>query len=334
MKTLLPRRCAAGLAAAVAVAPVRADKLRNIAPGEAIPDFSLPALDGTRIGRAELEGKVVILVFLAGEQKSSEGAAATAHDVWRSLRHDDLALVYVSADTVQAPYFRRQRDATGVHEPFGLDFDRTLYGGLGLIVVPTTIVIDRDWRLAHVISSYKSDYEHVLRAYAEHALGDLDDEALERRLETQPLRRDRPEDRIARHRATAEILRQTGPPEGAEKELLAALAIDPAHADTRLDLAALLLATERREEAEEIVDAVLKANPEHRRARLLHGVVLYHAGELDEAATVLREALLLNPDPVHTHYYLGLIYEKKGDTTRALEHYREALKRLLKDRSL
>jgi tetratricopeptide (TPR) repeat protein len=188
--------------------------------------------------------------------------------------------------------------------------------------------------LAHVISSYKSDYEHVLRAYAEHALGDLDDEALERRLETQPLRRDRPEDRIARHRATAEILRQTGLPEGAEKELLAALAIDPAHADTRLDLAAMLLATERLEEAEEIVDAVLKANPEHRRARLLHGVVLYHAGELDEAATVLREALLLNPDPVHTHYYLGLIYEKKGDTTRALEHYREALKRLLKDRSL
>ena len=58
--------------------PAQADELRNVKPGDQIPDFQLPTMAGETIGRADLEGKAVILVFLSAQQRSSESAAAGA----------------------------------------------------------------------------------------------------------------------------------------------------------------------------------------------------------------------------------------------------------------
>jgi tetratricopeptide (TPR) repeat protein len=335
MNRLFRPICAAALAAMIPISPsARADELRNVKLGDQVPDFQLPTMAGEPIGRADLEGKTVILVFLSAQQRSSESAAASAFAVYRALHHDDLALVFVTADTAHTAYFRQLRDKTNQHEPLGLDFERTLYGQLGLIVLPTTILVDKQWKLAHVISSCRSDYEHVLRSYAQHTLGVIDDDQLQRELETESFRRDRPADRIARHRAAARILWKSGMLADVENELRAALDIDPHHADAQLDLAALCLARGQVAEAGEIVDEVLTANPYHRRGRLMYGVVLYRADKLVEAELALREALVLNPDPAQTHYYLGLIYEKKGETAKALEHYRESLARLMEDRPL
>ena len=335
MNRLFRPICAAALAVMIPIcSTARADELRNTKLGDQVPDFQLPTMAGEAIGRADLEGKAVILVFLSAQQRSSESAAASAFAVYRALHHDDLALVFVTADTAHTAYFRQLRDKTNQHEPLGLDFERSLYGQLGLIVLPTTILVDREWKLAHVISSFKSDYEHVLMSYAQHTLGLIDDDQLQRQLQTDSFRRDRPADRIARHRAAAQILWKSGMLADVEHELRAALDIDPHHADARLDLAALDLARGQVMEAGEIVDEVMAANPYHRRGKLMYGVVLYRAGRLDEAELALREALVLNPDPAQTHYYLGLIYEKKGDTAKALEHYRQSLARVMEDRPL
>jgi tetratricopeptide (TPR) repeat protein len=335
MNTFIRALCAAALLAALpAGRPAWGDELRNVEPGQVVPDFSLPTIDNGTVSRADLKGKTVILVFLSARQRSSEAAAASALAVHRNLHLDELALLFVTADTAQAPYFRQLKEETIPDVPLALDFERSLYGDLGLIVLPTTIVIDGQWKLAHVISSYKSDYEIVLGAYARHTLGLIDDAQLQQELVRQTFHRDRPVDKIARHRAAAKLLRQADLLADASNELRLALEIDPSHADTRLDLASLELARNHVEEAGEIVSGVLEANPYDRRGQLMHGIVLYHAGRLSEAETVLREALVLNPDPAHTHYYLGLIYEKMGDTAKALDHYKQSLSRLLEDQPL
>jgi tetratricopeptide (TPR) repeat protein len=335
MNTFTQSMCAVALLAMTPGSPAAlADDLRNVKPGQEVPAFSLPTLDGGTISEANLKGKTVILVVLSAQQRNSEAAAESAHAVHRDLGRDDLALVFVTADIGHTPYFRRLRDAKDVHEPLGLDSQRKLYGDLGVIVLPTTILIDRDWKLAHVISAYKSDYEHILNAYARHTLGLIDDGQLRQELVALTFRRDRPSDKSARHRAAAKLLRETGLLDDAANELRSALEIDPGHTGTRLDLASLYLAMGRMTEADELVNAVLSENPDDRRGKLMHGVVLYHAGELDEAQRVLREALVLNPDPTYAHYYLGLISERKGDPARALEHFKQSLSRLLKDRSL
>jgi tetratricopeptide (TPR) repeat protein len=334
------------LAILMIASTAHADDLRVVKRGQSIPQYSLPTLAGQTMTNAP-HGEASIIVYVSAEQTSSERAASEAQEMVRNLRRNDLHLQFVTADTARSTYFRTMRERSGIRAPLGLDFDRSLYGGVGLIVLPTTIVIDREGRLAHVIAGYKPDYPHVLEAYARHALGLIDAEELERQLTTRTFHRDSPANRAARHRAAASLLRERGLRADAERELRTAIEIDPDLFDAHLDLCSLLIAefrtsvppgegpgvrAQQLNEAEGIVTHVLQRDPANRRAKLHRGIVLYHAGQLDEAEAALTEALLLNPDPARTHYYLGLGHEKKGDTARALHHYRQALGRLLDER--
>jgi peroxiredoxin len=312
----------------------QADQVRNVRVGEKVPPFIVRTLSGKELRSEDFRDKVMVLVYLSAEQRSSETALRDAKDVARDLRRSDLAVVTMTADVTRTDYFRALRDRIGVHHPLGLDVGREVYGSLGLIVVPTTIIVDREGRLAHVIASRKSDHPYVLRAHLRHALGLIDDEELARELTTQGVERDPPRERIARHRAAARLLREGDLLADAEKELQAALAIDAADVDTQLDLASLRLAQGRVDEAAQLVEKVAAAAPSHRRARLMTGIVLYHRDRLDEAQRVLEEALLLNPDPILTHYYLGLIHERRGDESAAIRHFKESLSRLLEDRPI
>ncbi|MCP3905078.1 MAG: tetratricopeptide repeat protein [Planctomycetes bacterium] len=305
------------------------DKLRNVKIGEEIPPFTVTTVNGKEVSSADLRGKVVVLVFVAAEQRSSERASKVASTLVRELRKPDVVVLFMTADVTRLEFFRQQRLRLGIQEPLGLDVARKVYGGLGLLVLPTTIIIDREGRLAHVISSVKADHAHVLRARVRHTLGALDDEQLAEELTSKGFKRDRPEDRIARRRAAARLLRRNGLLDDAAKELAAALEIDPDHADAQLDLASLRLAEKRLDEAEAIVERVMAASPRHRRGTLISGAVAYYRGRLEEAEKVLRNALLLNPDPVWTHYYLGLTCERQGDEAAAAEHFKEALSRVL-----
>lgn len=323
------------LALLLAAAPARGDTLRNIEPGQPVPKFSLRTLSGETISGEQRRGRVVALVYLSAEQQSSEDAMRMAAAVGRTLRSDGLDVIFVTADATRVGYFRQLRDRLKIHEfPLAIDAGRGLYGDLGLIVLPTTIVIDREGRLAHVIASCRSDYQPMLTAYAWHALGLMDDAELERQLTARSFRRDRPEDRIARHRATARLLRQKGLPSEAENELRTALEIDANHADALLDLASLHIEQGRLDDATVLVEEVMAAEPHQRRGKLFTGVLLYYRGRMDEADRALQEALLLNPDPVWTHYYLGLVKERQGDEAAAIQHLKEALGRLLEEQPM
>jgi tetratricopeptide (TPR) repeat protein len=308
-----------------------AGELRNLKTGETVPDVALRELGGDDVSLHQHKGNVVVLVFLSAQQRSSEEASVAAHRIVEDFNAADVELLFATADAAQTAYFRVQRDKSNVHDPLLLDFERELYGELGLIVLPTTIVIDRDGRLAHVISGFKSDYRHVLESYILHAIGELTDEGLARALESESFQRNQTEDKIARHRSAAKLLRNNSLYDDAHSELKAALAIDPDHEGAILDLASLQLSRNQVDEAATLVDRVLEASPNHRRAEVLRGMVLYHQDRLEEAEQVLTRALALNPNPVPIHYYLGKIYEARDEPAKAAEHYREALDRLLED---
>jgi len=313
-------------------AAVAADDLRVIKRGQAIPAYSLPTLTSAAIDNPSGREHSLILVYIAAEQVSSTKVAVESQQVFSTLKRDDIELQFVSADVAQANWFREFRDSASVRAPLALDFDRVLYGQLGIIVLPTTIVVDGKGRLKHVIAGYKPDFTHVLDAYARHTLGLLDDAQLETSLEARGFARDTPADRAARHRAAAGLLREKGLLGDAEKELRQAIEIDPQGIEHRLDLASLCIALNRFDEAESLVNDVTKIESDNRRAKLLRGMLAYHAGRLDEAEKILTESLVLNTDPARTHYYLGLVYEAKKNPDKALEHYRKALERLLGER--
>jgi len=128
------------------------DVLRNISKGDIVPQFLLRGLDGKEIDSSEYKGKVVVLAYLSAEQHSSELAAGDINALNLSLANDDLRVLLVTADVVHQTYFDNFIQEKKITVPLGFDINRDFYGKIGLIVMPTTIIIDRQGRLAHVIA--------------------------------------------------------------------------------------------------------------------------------------------------------------------------------------
>ncbi len=308
------------------------DEVRNVARGEPIPAFSLPTMRGERAEQEALEGAALVLVYLSAEQRSSELAAVEAAEVVAMFDPERVGLLYVTADVVHKPYYERFFEQRGLGAPLAFDSQRALYGELGLIVFPTTLVVNRDGTLAHVISTRTPDYAHVLESYVRHVLGELDDAALAETLKTRESGAGSPKSLASRHRAAARLLREKGLLESAEKELIEARELDPTNSDILLDLADLSLAMGTDERALELARSILETQPEHRRAMQVAGVALYKLGELVRAEEMLEGSIVLHPEPARAHYYLGRIYEDRGDVAEAMEHYREALRHALGER--
>ena len=318
-----------GLAFGALLPAAHADDLRKVKKGEPVPEIKLPTIDGQQFDSAASKGKVLVVVYLSAEQRSSELAAEESQEVARELGSDNVQLIHVTADVVHKPYYERFRAEKSIDAPLAFDASRQLYGDLGLIVFPTTIVVAKDGTLANVISTRGPDYRHLLDVYVRHALGLIDDTQLEEQLKARPSDLHSPKSLASRHRAAARLLREKGLSDAARDELIQAQQLDPDDVDIRLDLADLYLDLNQTEDAEALINAILEAQPDHRRAKMLDGILLYQKGQLGESESILLDALVLNPDPARTHYYLGRIYEQQGQTAKALEHYREALRRLL-----
>lgn len=322
------------LGAVVLTTSARADDLRNVKRGEMVPEFRMPSISGAVIDSVNLKGEAVVLVYLSAEQKSSELAAAESQEIARKYAEQPIRFVHATADVVHRSYFEELRKEKAIEIPLALDPARELYSKLGLIVFPTTIVMDKEGRLQHVISTRGPDYAHVLDCYVRHVLGLIDDAGLKEALTARTADEHSPQSLASRHRAAARLLRDKGLFESAEEELQAALGYDPGNRDVQLDLADLYLRMGKSEEAQQYIDGVLEQDVRHHRARLLKGIALFRQSKFDAAEKVLLEVLVLNPDPARTHYYLGMLYEQRGEKDKAIEHYREALSRVLSEPGL
>ncbi len=301
----------------------------KVVPGDLVPHYQLFTRDGEPIEHDAHEGEVRVLVYVIAKQRGSERAIADANKVLKDLKDQPIDLLFVSADTDEVDYFAEFWKEKGIDEPLCFDPQRTLYADLGLIAFPSTLVIDPDGKLVHMLSTHSPNYPYVLEGYIRHALGILDDAELEAYLKARQLPTSSPASQAARHRAVARLMREKGLGESAQQELLKALELDPQNIDVRLDLAELYLHLGRIDEASSFIKQVQQVDPPHRHAMLLEGIVLFRQEKYTQAQTVLTQTLKLNPDPARTHYYLGLVYEAQGDKDQALAHYRQALGRLL-----
>ncbi|MCG3122532.1 MAG: Beta-barrel assembly-enhancing protease [Phycisphaerales bacterium] len=314
-------------------APATADDVRNVKRGEPAPAYRLPAIDGTIIDSTALQGSVVVVVCLSANQRRSELAAMDSSAVMAGFAPDKVRFIHVTADVIEKPYFEKFRADRSISLPLAFDADRDWYARLGLVVFPTTLVIDKEGKLAQVISLHSNAYKHTLTAYIDRALGTIDDKELEKRLAEQVASDSSPKSHASALRALARSMREKGRPAEAKAELTKALEQEPDNREVMLDLAELDLQIKDLDGADEMADKVLAAQPDHRRARQIKGIILFYRDRLDEAKVMLEDALALNPSPETAHYYLGRICEKKGDQAGALDHYREALRRYIHEPS-
>ena len=124
------------------------------------------------------------------------------------------------------------------------------------------------------------------------------------------------------HKLLADMNAALGQGELREKELRAALGLDPRHARARLDLAVSLAGRGEAEQAEREFRSLVGAHPLFPQAHMNYGTFLAHAGRLDEAMVQLRRSVELDPAYWRAHVAILALHVERQDRSQAESVFR------------
>jgi tetratricopeptide (TPR) repeat protein len=304
---------------------------RNIKLGDSVGPLKMTDIEGKAVATESWNGAPSALIFVAADQVSSEKAARDLQAAMDALTGANIHAVALTSDAVKIDYFKELRARENIRYPLAIDAGREIYGRIGVIVLPTTLLLDKDGKLAHVISGYDLAYGRTAQAKLARLAGRITaDEEVRLLSTTQPAREEK-HDRAERLCRSASIMLSRGLRGEAIQELKKAIEADPDCCTAYLQLARVQLTDGNFDEADKLIQQVQKREPSNRLAQLELGTVRFKQGKLDDAEKLLNEALVLNPDPTRTHYWLGRVAQSRGQADKAAEHFRVALEKAMPD---
>jgi thioredoxin-dependent peroxiredoxin len=149
----------------------------SLTPGSKAPDFSLPATGGRTVTLDGLKGRKVVLYFYPKDDTS--GCTLEAQN-FQALRQDfaaaDTEIVGVSPDSLKShdkfrtkyglDFVLASDEAKSMLEAYGVWVEKSMYGRKYMGVERTTVLVDRDGRIARVWPKVKvpGHVEEVLDA--------------------------------------------------------------------------------------------------------------------------------------------------------------------------
>ncbi|MBI3637022.1 MAG: tetratricopeptide repeat protein [Candidatus Rokubacteria bacterium] len=304
--------------------PASAAAFRNVAIGAPAPALALEA--GGAPVAVPASGRVTVVLFWRSGQAFSEEAMADLSTLAPALTRKGVVVVAIAEiDADATPSGRLPRGAI-------VDRNRQAADAFGVIVFPSTAVIDARGALRAYVPSRRAGYRAIVEAHVLHALGEIPETDLARRLgEVGEIH--------GRNAEAAEAAFKRGTSAAAERrheeaaiEFARAIALQPDLVNAHLQLGYVRLETNEPQQALKEFEFVLGASPGSPGARVGLGIVRIRLGQVDEGIRLIEDAVLLNPEPVRGHYELARAYEARGDVKRAVYHYRWAFLKLLQGR--
>ena len=299
-------------------------KLRKIKVGDKMPVFSLPDEKGG-VFTYPHKRKVMVVIFLS-DQKQSKLAVTGIEEILsgyeeKSQLFDVVAVINEPNNTNLLNYLQMQ-SFPNYHILIAAKFE--LWGKLGLIAMPTTLISDRGGNVAWIKAGYGYDFVPSVKQNLNAVLDN--NEPFQSSVEVRTLVNTTTRARVTRHLQMAKMLEKKGRIKAAIEEVGRAAELDPNSISTALTLGSLYCKSGKSEDA---VKVVAKLEPESRSQKaelnLILGWANRQSDNLDAAEKYLLEAVELNPKSARSLYELGKIYESKGDMEKAATSYRKAL---------
>lgn len=139
----------------------------KLAPGDAAPEFTLPAADGKTVALDDLRGKRVILYFYpAAMTPGCTKQACDFRDNLNQLTAEGFVVLGVSKDKTDKLLKFTERDALtfpllsdpdlDVHKAYGAYGTKKLYGKEVVGVIRSTFVIDADGKIEQALYNVKA----------------------------------------------------------------------------------------------------------------------------------------------------------------------------------
>ena len=299
--------------------------------GDRVPNISIRTIDGNHISLDERKGKIIVLAFWKQDDDKSSKMLTDLSRISQEFQDKDVTFLAINGDKASDKQIREMALAKEPTCLFASDPDLATYSRLGILVLPTTLIIGPDAKLAFIQDLYSRNFYTQTRAYVRFLLGEITQNQLNAELDPGKFVKVSPARiKAERYVNLGRVLLDIKEKEKARKALEKAVEADPTFPEPHLLLAGLCLEDKEVRKAGTELEQALKLNPCPKEGKLLQGLTYAGQGEDGLAIAVLQELVENNPEPPPEAYYqIGKIYEKQNNTSEALAAYQMALKLLL-----
>ncbi len=303
-------------------------KLRKIKVGEKMPEFSLTDPNGNVFAYSYNRKRVLAITFLSANQKQSESAVVDIERILIDLhsKAEPFDFVGVISERAKKDFFESYKGDSKLTFPILIDTEYQLWGRLGIIAMPTVLIVGKDDKVLWSKAGYGYDFAPALRSHLSYALGIVKAETLEKLTQVKTLANTTVTARVKRHLQMAKMLDQKGRLESAIAEVHKARELDPNSVGVALELGELFCRTGQSKAALDTIDGV-ETNRLLDKAKLflISGWAKRQIGDLETAEKLLLEATTLNPKSSRAFFELGQVHQAKGQVEKAMQAYYRAL---------
>jgi tetratricopeptide (TPR) repeat protein len=303
---------------------------------EKAPALDLPALlpPGKRV-TLERRDRPVLLIFGAPYHQPTLEALTALKKVYQSLGLTEIDVpVYLILPQEPTAGQKAQLDMKEkIRANILLDKQQRTFGDYDVIVLPTTVLVDKEGRIDLALSGVPLAFSDIVEDALQLSLGRMTREQYEssRSASGVPAAQEETAAKVSRLTGLAGQLMRRGFGELALQRYQEALGLDSGYLPARIGMARCFMQMNRLPEACEQLQKVLQADENHVEANLLMAWVEIRRGGADVASAKWRLNWLLttHPSDPEANYLMGLVYEAQGEKDRALEHYKKAAQLLL-----
>lgn len=304
---------------------------RSVSLGDKAPSISVRNLDGHEV-KISFGESVAVLTFWREKQSFSREALKDLEQLKKDFEGKGIKVFAIAEGNIAPSSVKEVVRTLGLSYNIYIDSEHRAEERYGVIVFPSTGIVDSNGRLKFYLPSRNSNYREIVGGRLKIEIGLANEEEFEQRMqqigETLGSERLKAEEHL---KIGLRLLRR-GKAAEAVQELSQALDLNPDLADAHLGLGYSYLDSGEIGRARDEFEKVLQRHPASPGARVGIGISEIRSGRLDKGIEILKKAVGLNPDPVRGYYELGRAYEKKGEMKKALHAYKWAVRKLLQGR--
>jgi tetratricopeptide (TPR) repeat protein len=299
--------------------------------GDRVPNLAIRTIDGKQISLDEQKGKITVLAFWKQDDEKSNKMLMDLSRISQEFQNKDVTFLAINGDKASDKQIREMALAKEPTCLFVSDPDLTTYSTLGILVLPTTLIVGPDGKLAFIQDLYSRNFYTQTRAYVRFLLREITQDQLNAELDPGTTVKLSPARiKAERYVNLGRVLLDIKEKAKAREALKKAVEADPSFPEPHLLLAGLCLEDKELSGAGVELEQALILCPSPREGKLLQGLTYAGQGEDGLAIAVLQELVENNSQPPPEAYYeMGKIYEKQKKISEALEAYQTALKLLL-----
>jgi Tfp pilus assembly protein PilF/peroxiredoxin len=298
--------------------------LQQLQAGMEAPDFSLRLLSGESRNFTALRGeRLTIILFWSTWDNKSHKALARVQKLYQQYGSQGLSVIAVNADGQKiSDAARAEIGATvarlGLTFPVLIDDGLTYFHDMGVIALPSTVIVNRDRTIMYELSGYPLLGAEEMVDFVAASIEGRKTVVVEKK-GYQPNR-----NALRLFNMGRTTLKSGRMADSAEMWFKKAIEADPKFVLPHVSLGRMYLERGDRVQAEAQFKEALAKEPTHVIALCESAMLLFNDGKMAEGHKLLAIALKSDESYTPCYYYAGYAYGKEGDMEHSLKMFDEA----------